>query len=331
MIRPASIAISLLTLPVFAQQVISVRSGLIHYAEGDILVNGQPHKIETSKFPMVQEGQTLATASGGRVEVLLTPGVFMRLSENSSMKMLTSSLSNAKVELLSGAALIEVAELHKEHRVAVKLRDSETSVLKPGLYLFDATLGSLRVFDGKAQMASAGGMLTLGRGREARLGSDQITPVKFNRKKTDGLYEWSLVRSNTLATATVSAASDLRRLGYQGSMGGWAWCPSLGLFTFLPYSGYIRSPFGWHYYSPGGLWRYYADQDARRQASQGYGGGRADSPWGGFGDGGFRGGVDRGASSSSPAVFSSGGGGEVRASAPAAAPAQESPGGARGR
>lgn len=333
MIKPAAAMFTLITLPgAFAQQVISVRSGLIHHAEGAITLDGAPLKVEVSKFSMVKEGSTLTTADDARVEVLLTPGSFLRLAGGSSMKMLASSLSNASVELLSGAALVEVAELTKEHRLSVKMRESQTSVLRAGLYMFDSATGAVRVFDGKAQMSVKDGLYTLTRGREARLGSE-IIQTKFDRKKTDGLYQWSLLRSNTLATANLRAAGDLNQMGYRrGYPGGWAWCPTLGLFTFLPYSGYIRSPFGYSYYSPGGLWRYYADQD-QRNASSGYGGGGSDSRWGGFGgDGGYRGAsVDRGSSSSAPAVFSGDGGGAVRASAPSEAPAQSSPGGARGR
>ncbi|MDX1984142.1 MAG: FecR domain-containing protein [Bryobacteraceae bacterium] len=334
MIRPLAITLAILSLPgAFAQQVLSVRSGLIHHVEGKVLLDERPLKIETGKFPMVEIGKTLATAADSRAELLLTPGAFLRLADNSSVKMHASSLSNAIVELVSGAALVEVAELSKEHRVAVKVGDSETSLLKAGLYMFDATRGAVRVFDGKAQMRMSGAMLTLTRGREARLGPE-IIAAKFDRKKTDGLYQWSLVRSNMLATANLSVAGDLRSSGYRGYSGGWAWCPALGLMTFLPYNGYIRSPFGFGYYSPGGLWRYYADQDARRQASSGGGyGGNGDSSWGGWngGGGGYRGsGVDRSSSSSSGAVFSDSGG-AARASAPAAAPAQSSPGGARSR
>jgi hypothetical protein len=66
-----------------AQVAISARSGLVHYAEGDVLLEGNPVDPQPGHFPEIGVGQTL-TAEQGRAEVLLTPGVFLRLAENSS-------------------------------------------------------------------------------------------------------------------------------------------------------------------------------------------------------------------------------------------------------
>src|SRR5579863_8699003 len=70
-----------------AQSVISAHSGVIHYVEGDVTIDGSAVHPKFAEFPDVKSGQVLATEEG-RVEVLLTPGVFLRLSENSSVRML---------------------------------------------------------------------------------------------------------------------------------------------------------------------------------------------------------------------------------------------------
>ena len=85
---------------------ISARSGLIHYVEGQVYLGDQPVETKFGNFPEVKENQQLRTEEG-RAEVLLTPGVFLRLGENSSFRMITNRLIDTRLELLSG---------HGDHR-----------------------------------------------------------------------------------------------------------------------------------------------------------------------------------------------------------------------
>ncbi len=55
----------------------------------------------------MEKGQTLATEDA-RAEVLLTPGVFLRLGSHSSFKMVSNLLSDTRLEVLSGTAIVEV-------------------------------------------------------------------------------------------------------------------------------------------------------------------------------------------------------------------------------
>ena len=48
-----------------------------------------------AEFPDVKNGQTLA-AEDGRAEVLLTPGVILRIAENSSFQMVSNSRSDTR-------------------------------------------------------------------------------------------------------------------------------------------------------------------------------------------------------------------------------------------
>src|SRR5690242_11182530 len=69
-----------------AQSVISARSGLIHYVEGRVLLDGKPVEVKITNFPEVKESMELRSEDG-RAEVLLNPGVFLRLAENSAVRM----------------------------------------------------------------------------------------------------------------------------------------------------------------------------------------------------------------------------------------------------
>src|SRR6202142_509406 len=94
--------------------VISARSGMIHYVEGQVYVGGQLVETQFGAFPEVKENQQLKTEEG-RAEVLLTPGVFLRMGENSSFRMITNRLIDTRLEFLSGAAVVEAENIGKDN------------------------------------------------------------------------------------------------------------------------------------------------------------------------------------------------------------------------
>jgi len=65
---------------VWAQSVISAKSGTIHHVDGKASIAGTNLKpTKTGEFPALEQGQTLVTQDA-HAEVLLTPGVFLRLA-----------------------------------------------------------------------------------------------------------------------------------------------------------------------------------------------------------------------------------------------------------
>ena len=83
----------------WAQAVISAHSGLVNFVEGDVKIADQTVKLNGAIFPDVKVGQTLSTQKG-RAEVLLTPGVFLRLDNNTSFRMVSNKLTDTQVEIL---------------------------------------------------------------------------------------------------------------------------------------------------------------------------------------------------------------------------------------
>ncbi|MCU1335078.1 MAG: hypothetical protein JWO19_659 [Bryobacterales bacterium] len=250
--RTAVVLISLIAVPaIWAQAVISARSGMVNYVEGGVQLAGQPVKLDGAIFPEVKVGQIFSTQAG-HAEILLTPGVFLRLDRNTSFRMISNKLTDTQVEILSGSALVEADEILKDNRIAVKMADSETLLLKTGLYHFNADAGQVRTFDGKAQVSDASNSTELKGGRTLLVGSS-LTPDKFNKGKAKGeLYAWSQQRNYRLALANISAAHGTNSNGFSNSL--WAWDPWMGMYTFLPRSGHLYSPFGFSWYSPASVW-----------------------------------------------------------------------------
>src|SRR6185437_6320489 len=188
--------LALLACPnIWAQAVISAHSGMVNFVEGDVQLAGQAVKLDGAIFPDVKIGQTLSTKAG-RAEILLTPGVFLRLDNNASFRMVSNKLTDTQVEILSGSALIEADEILKDNRIAVKMGDSNTLLLKTGLYHFNADAGQVRTFEGKAQVSAASNSTELKGGHTLLVGSS-LTTDKFNKNKSkDELYAWSALRDS---------------------------------------------------------------------------------------------------------------------------------------
>lgn len=187
----AALAVSLLGAS-WAQQVVSARAGLVHYLEGRVLADGKRIRMKVNRFPQLAAGQTVATAQRARVEILLNPATFLRLGEASSFRLASDDLADTRVELLSGAAIVDVRALENQNRVTILAGGVPVELREDGLYQF--TPARVRVYDGEAAV----GAIRLTRGWEVAFGSTPLAAVRFDRKDTDSLYLWSEQRAKAL-------------------------------------------------------------------------------------------------------------------------------------
>src|SRR5258706_3442414 len=107
----------------FAQSVVSAHSGVVHYVDGTAYVNNERVEPKFGQFPEIKQDQELRTEEGG-AEILLTPGVFLRLAENSSIRMSSNKLTDTRVEILTGSAMVECDDLAKDNAVMLLYKGS---------------------------------------------------------------------------------------------------------------------------------------------------------------------------------------------------------------
>jgi hypothetical protein len=243
--------------------------GAVNYVEGQVSIAGQPVTPQSVGSVQLQPGQVIETGQG-RAELLLTPGVFLRLGDNSSVRLISPNLADTRVELLQGRAIVEVAEIFKDSNLWVMLNGASARLDKEGLYSFDATARLVRVFDGKASVQANKRSVDLQKDRQLAL----VEPFKathFDAKAQaaqDPLYAWSNLRSEYVAEASMQSARTVFVGGGPYWSGpGWYWNPYWAMYGFIPGDGIWYSPFGWPFYSP---WVVYS------------------APWYGYG---FRGGL----------------------------------------
>jgi hypothetical protein len=237
-----------------AQSVISAKSGLIHYAEGRVYLGGQLVENKFGTFPDIKENAQLRTEDG-RAEVLLTPGVFLRIAENSSFRMVTNRLIDTRLEFLSGSILVEADELLKDNGVTIVYNDYAVQIQKKGIYRFDSDPAELRVYDGAVLAQINGKNQEIKEGQLLAMNGD-LKLAKFNKEDVDALYRWSRRRSEYISMANVSAAKSVRDSGMSWYSSGWAFNPYFNMYTFIPYNGAFYNPFGYALWSPFTVYNY---------------------------------------------------------------------------
>src|ERR1700722_7230149 len=102
-------AVIVAAVPAGAQSVVSTHSGVIYFFEGAVYLGDQRLEPHLGKFQSVPQGADLRTADG-RAEVLLTPGVFLRMGDRSTIRMVATQLADTQVELQSGSAIVDAGE-----------------------------------------------------------------------------------------------------------------------------------------------------------------------------------------------------------------------------
>jgi hypothetical protein len=232
--------------------------GTLNYVEGQASMSGQTLDSKAIGSAQLQAGQNLTTQNG-KAEILLTPGVYLRLGDNSTARMISGDITNTQVALNQGEAMLEVDEIYPQNNIRISQPEASTRVLKTGLYDFDANGHWVRVFDGKAEVSTRDRETTVKGGHEVALNADPNAKLKaerFNKNEVaqnDDLYRWSSLRSEYLSQANVDTARIYVADGWYGPGWwgpGWYWDPWFDGFTFLPGAGFFYNPFGWGFYSP---------------------------------------------------------------------------------
>jgi hypothetical protein len=292
------------------------RPGPLNYVEGQATINGQPVDKNSIGSAELQAGQTLETQNG-RAEILLTPGVFVRLGNNSSVQMVSPDIVNTEVRVVKGRALIEVDWIQKENRIRIDAGNTPVELQEKGLYDFDADRNQVRVFDGRAAIVTGDHTTHIQGGHEVNLAAAKLKTEGFDKKAMeDDLYRWSKLRSSYLAEANMEMAQTYYGgAGWAPSMwvgSGWYWDPWYSAYTWLPGDGLFWNPWGFGFYSPffigrapifvgGGFHRFH-------QFGPGF---RPSAPItrGAFNGGAFHGGFNGGARGGFAAPHAMGGGG----------------------
>ena len=216
--------------------------GTLNYIEGSAYLDGSRINNKNVGSAELNPGEVLRT-SVGKAEVLLTPGVFLRLGDHSTVRMISPDIANTQVALLHGEAGVEVDEIHPQNDLQIIDNGVTTRLLKDGFYEFLASQPKVLVFSGEAQVATGDGQYkNVKKHHEMALVADaDQKPHGFNATNAeDNLYNWSKLRSQYLAEENEQAAYD-----YGWNYPGWYWNPMAFGWDWGPWG-----PWGWGGWGP---------------------------------------------------------------------------------
>ena len=249
----ALLGLGLMGSPLFAadqgDQARQAAPGTVNYLEGAVYLNGSQLNSQDVGNAVLQPGQEITTGKG-KAEILLTPGVFLRLDGSSAAKMISPDLALTQVELDKGRAGIEVDEIHDQNNLQVIDGGVTTRLNKRGYYEFDASQPEAMVFKGEAHVEVGDNKWReIKEHHELALTDGQALPKEkpadFNENDAkDDLYNWNSLRSEYMAEANNQMAAD-----YTGPYAGpgWYWDPWAFNYAYMGF-GPFASPFGWGFY-----------------------------------------------------------------------------------
>lgn len=258
--------------------VISAKAGAVNFVSGNISVV----RIDGSRA-LLQKGEALEAGDkvltkDGKAEILLNPGSFVRLAENTEFEFVNTSLDDLAVKLNRGSAIFEIITT-KEFQIEVSSKDSRFYMLKSGIYRVDVNAegtAKVEVWKGKAQIEDANDT-TLKGGQRVAVGSVQAVVEKFDRGEKDDFELWSKDRAKQLAKinaklrehemnrALFSSFSNNPWNSYNG-FGLWVRDPFSQSYCFLPFGYGWSSPYGYNFNSD--IWQYRLPNQVFNQINQ---------------------------------------------------------------
>ncbi len=259
-----------------AQHLISTKSGFVNRTEGKVFIlradSEDGSKGRASLGTQMRDGDSMITEADSYAELLLSPGSYLRLNENSEVRSINTAFGEIRFELVKGSAIAEVAtaneqvsNINKNSPLEIVTPHGTVSIAKDGIYRFDTietnTLVQARqgeLFIGDRNQFLAGKATKVKRGNAVKLTGGAINNsdiAKVNKDFSDKFDGWSFNRANTLMAANISA---LRRSRTMSALSyGWMYDSFYNCYTFIPRRGLWYSPYGFGFFNSYGNCLYY--------------------------------------------------------------------------
>lgn len=210
----------------------------------------------------LEAGDVVRTGQDGRVEMLLNPGSYMRIGENSEFELSDNSLQNLEVRLMRGTAIVEVTGLDgMELLINITTPHTRMAIVRRGLYRVNVVPGdATELIVRKGRVMLDGSHTKVNGGNKVVFSNSSFSVAKLrdtDKKNPDNLEVWSKDRAKTVAQANrgftrrdmglAMASFDNWGRFSPRSSGMWMFSPRYGCYTFLPFYGGWGSPYGSSY------------------------------------------------------------------------------------
>lgn len=254
--------------------VISATAGGVNSIAGKVVIKhaGESERLLGDRDNLTS-GDVVSTGAGGQVEVLLNPGSYLRVGENSEFELTDNSLGHLRVKLTKGNAIVEATGFDEtDVRIAFVTPHGRFVIVQRGVYRINAQADSTEVLVRKGRvLLGESPPQVVKNGKRIILTKGSILTAKIEKSDQDEFDRWSKQRAQLLARANEQLASRAFNSFLAGTtiwntafsrwnLGLWAFSPISNCFTFMPFYYGWSSPYG-HYY---GSYYYFNDYYPRR-------------------------------------------------------------------
>src|SRR5712691_4922455 len=135
--------------------VISAKAGGVNSVTGRVLVTRAGNSQLLTAQDDLTAGDLVTTGAASQVEVLLNPGSYLRVGENSGFELADNSLEKLRVRLIKGSAIVEATGLDEiELHITIVTEQARVVVARRGVYRINAAVDSteLLVRKGRARI-----------------------------------------------------------------------------------------------------------------------------------------------------------------------------------
>jgi hypothetical protein len=240
---------------------ISATAGGVNAVSGQVMVKriGQAPQLLTSQDDLAS-GDVVNTGAGSQAEILLNPGTYLRLAEDTEFELVDNALDTLLVKLNKGSAIIEATGPGEfELRIPIVTQQQKMTIVRAGIYRINVRPGVTELFVWKGRMALNGDRADIIKsGKKITFSSAGQSIAKLEKTDTNQFDDWSKLRGQTLARANVklstrtlngylSSSAWARPDARFGRWGLWTWSSYSSCYTFLPFYGSWGSPYGNNY------------------------------------------------------------------------------------
>jgi hypothetical protein len=263
--------------------IVSAKSGIISLIDGEAtLKRGAGSWEALLEGDELKAGDVVKTGATGRMEILLNPGTYLRIAENSEFAFPDISNFRVNLKLLKGTAILEASIVS----VAIKFNTPQYlfTITQSGLYRFSASpeTGKSELMIRKGRIMVAGEQVK--EGKKVVIENGAPTIVAFDKKAEDDFEMWSKTRARTI----IAANKDLSNRRVKNSLlsgfysSAWIYDPYSRSYTFLPGWGGFSSPYGFSYSRCNPYWA--SNPYGYSNSNNGWGN---SNPWGNTGAGSY--------------------------------------------
>ena len=251
--------------------VISAKAGGVNAISGRAEVRSK-HGAEWQLLSItdnLKTGDVIKTGGDGRIEMLLNPGSYLRVAEDSEFELTDDSLDNLEVRLNKGTAIVEATGADgTELMINISTPHARMAIVRRGLYRVNVVPGdATELIVRKGRVLLDNSQTKVNSGNKVIFTSNTFSVAKLGKpgKQKDSLENWSRQRAETLAQANrripgreanlfLASLNDPWPYQFSArSAGVWFFNPAFRCFTFLPFYFGWGSPYGGAY---SGIWYY---------------------------------------------------------------------------